>query len=97
MNFGKFILQKASKDLILTINETWVAEVILDRFVFMDDVCDYVEYYFVIEDLEKAHWEKVHALAVSDSWELYGECFKNIEQRVPKYLLGLKRESSWDI
>ena len=28
MNFGKFILQKASKDLILTINETWVAEVI---------------------------------------------------------------------
>ena len=63
----------------------------------MDDVCDYVEYYFVIEDLEKTHWEEVHALTVADSRELYGECFQNIEQRVPKHFLWLERESSWDI
>jgi len=63
----------------------------------MDDVCYYVEYYFVIEDLEKAHWEEVHALTVPNSWELYRERFKNIEQWVPKYFLGLEREGSWDI
>jgi hypothetical protein len=46
----------------------------------MDDVCDDVEDDFVIEDLEEAHGEEVHALTISYSWKLYRERFKNIEK-----------------
>lgn len=63
----------------------------------MDYVGSNVKDGFVVQDLEEAHGQKVHALTVAHLREFDGKGFEDVEEGVSQYLLGLEGKGPWDI